>query len=37
MRYNDSELGNLRGVVADDGAAHDRIVKITKSVRPEFL
>jgi pyruvate,water dikinase len=25
MRYNDSELGNLRGVVASDGAAHDRI------------
>jgi pyruvate, water dikinase len=25
MRYNDSELGNLRGVVASDGMAHDRI------------
>jgi len=37
LRYNDSELRNLRGVIASNGAAHDRIVEITKSVASEVL
>jgi hypothetical protein len=37
MQYNDSELRNLRGVIASNGAAHDRIVEITESVASGFL
>jgi 3'(2'), 5'-bisphosphate nucleotidase len=37
LRYNDPELLNLRGVIASNGAAHDRIVEITKSVASGFL
>ncbi len=37
LRYNDSELRNLRGVIASNGAAHDRIVEITKSVASGLL
>jgi hypothetical protein len=37
LSYYDSELRNLRGVIAGDGTAHDRIVEITKSVTPGFL
>jgi hypothetical protein len=37
LRYNAPELRNLRGVIASNGAAHDRIVEITKSVASGFL
>ena len=37
LRYNGPELRNLRGVIASNGAAHDRIVEITKSVASGFL
>ena len=38
LRYNDSELRNLRGVIASNGAAHGHIVEITpKSVASEVL
>jgi hypothetical protein len=37
LRYNAPELRNLRGVIASNGAAHTRIVEITKSVASGFL
>jgi hypothetical protein len=37
LRYNAPELRNLRGVIAGNGAAHDRIVEITKSVASGFF
>jgi 3'(2'), 5'-bisphosphate nucleotidase len=36
MRYNTGELRNLRGVIATNGAIHDRIVETAQSVRQEL-
>jgi 3'(2'), 5'-bisphosphate nucleotidase len=37
LRYNVPELRNLRGVIASNRTAHDRIVEITKSMASGFL
>jgi 3'(2'), 5'-bisphosphate nucleotidase len=37
LRYNDSELRNLRGVIASNGTAHDRLVEVTKSLALGFV